>query len=87
MISKCLRELEGAGWISLKRRFNATTVYTLNFPSSGARYEEAHERKYGDRYEGKYENERTDTEEYLDESDLDVVEYDESYFEDDELPF
>lgn len=32
MISKCLRELESAGWISLKRRFNRTTVYTLNFP-------------------------------------------------------
>jgi DNA-binding MarR family transcriptional regulator len=66
MISKCLKELESAGWISLKRRFNATTIYTLNFPALGEKYEEAHERKYEDRYEGKYENERSDTEEYLD---------------------
>jgi DNA-binding transcriptional MocR family regulator len=86
MISKCLRELESAGWISLKRRFNATTVYTLNFSASEEKYEEVHERKYVERYEGQYEDGKADTEEYLDESYRDIVEYDESYFEDDE-PF
>jgi hypothetical protein len=86
MISKCLRELESAGWISLRKRFNATTVYTLNFPGSGEKYEEVHEWKYEGRYEGQYENGRADTEEYLDESYRDDHENDENYFDDDE-PF
>jgi len=33
MISKCIRELETAGWISRKKRFNASTIYTLHFPT------------------------------------------------------
>jgi DNA-binding transcriptional MocR family regulator len=87
MISKCLRELESAGWISLKRRFNATTIYTLHFSGLEEKYEEAREQKYVEQYEGKYENKRAGTEEYLDESHRDTHEYDESYSDDDEYPF
>jgi hypothetical protein len=87
MISKCLRELESAGWISLKRRFNATTIYTLNFPISGEKYYEAHDGKYGERYEEKYEDESADTEEYLDDSYRNTNEYEDDYLDDDECPF
>lgn len=34
MISECMKELEDAGWISRKRRYNATTLYTVNFPAT-----------------------------------------------------
>jgi hypothetical protein len=87
MISKCLRELEDAGWISLKKRCNASTIYTLNFTDWEEKYQKARERKYEGRDEGKYEDERADTEEYLDESHRDVHEYDDSYPDDDEYPF
>jgi DNA-binding transcriptional regulator YhcF (GntR family) len=33
-ISKSLKELEGAGWLTKQRRFGATTIYALQIPSS-----------------------------------------------------
>jgi DNA-binding transcriptional regulator YhcF (GntR family) len=87
MISKCLRELESAGWISLRRRFNATTIYTLNFPTADEKYEEKHEGKYQEQYQEKYEDERARTEYSTHESYRNDREYDESYLDDVAHPF